>query len=298
MKLSGEDAAGGREVSTSADGAPEAPLRWEARTGKAAAGAAFLSAGLAAASTAVQIAAIGAPPDNEREALIRFDANRGEFFLSLGLQVLSYFLLAAALFYLLRATVHRRPETPRFAIGLLLLAPVLLAVGGLLNQLDLNDVADKFLASGERTDNRAENLLEDRAIFGGAVGSGGTLCLALSLVLISLNAMRAGLLSRFMGVLGMIVGGLLILPLLPGGQSVVQIFWLVALGALFLDRWPGGRGPAWETGEAVPWPSAAEARGEALASTLSVEHPDPGKPDAEDPGPPHPVSRKRKKKRR
>jgi len=296
VKLSGEDAAGGREVSTSADGAPEAPLRWEARTGKAAAGTAFLSAGLAAASTAVQIAAIGAPPDNEREALIRFDANRGEFFLSLGLQVLSYFLLAAALFYLLRATVHRRPETPRFAIGLLLLAPVLLALGSLVFQLELNEVADKFLDSAERTEDRADKLLEDQAVLGRALRQGGALCLALSLVLVNLNAMRAGLLSRFMGVLGIIVGVLLVLPLVPGG--IVQIFWLVALGALFLDRWPGGRGPAWETGEAVSWPSAAEARGEALASTLSAEHADAGKPDADAPGPPHPVSRKRKKKRR
>ena len=296
MSSSGEDAAGGAEVSA----APEAPLRWEARTGKAAAAAAFLSAALAAGSTAVQIAAIGAPPDNEREALIRFDANRGEFFVSLGLQVLSYFLLAAALFYLLRATVHRRPETPRFAIGLLVLAPLLLAVGGLLNQLDLNDVADKFVASGERTDGRAENLLEDRAIFGGAIGSGGTLCLALSLVLISLNAMRAGLLSRFMGVLGMIVGGLLILPLLPGGQSVVQVFWLVALGALFLDRWPGGRGPAWETGEPVPWPSAAQTRGEALGDALGAQQSEAAEHGADgDVGdPPRPASRKRKKKRR
>jgi len=70
----------------------------------------------------------------------------------------------------------------------------------------------------------------------GIVASVGTLCLALSYVLVSVNAMRAGLLSRFMGILGIIAGGLLIIPLLPGGGSFIQLFWVVALGVLFLDR--------------------------------------------------------------
>ena len=41
------------------------------------------------------------------------------------------------------------------------------------------------------------------------------------------------------------------LPILSG-PLIVQLFWLVAIGVLFLGRWPGGRGPAWETGEADP----------------------------------------------
>lgn len=273
---------------------PEAQLEWERRVGRVAGPAALLSALLVAASTAVQIG-IGAAPDNEREALMRLDEHRGEFFLSLGLQAASYFLLAGALLYLLRATMYRRPEVPRFTTGLLLLAPVLLAVGGLMNQLDLNDVADEFLA-GERSESRADDLLEDRNVVGGAIGSGGTLCLALSFVLISLNAMRAGLLSRFMGVLGIIVGALLVFPLLPGGQATVQVFWVAALGMLFLDRWPPGRGPAWETGQAIPWPSAADAREEKIADAADSE----GRGDESRAEEPQPVARKRsrKKKRR
>lgn len=274
-------------------------LAWEARNGPRAAVAAFLSAALALASMLLQIVQIGTPPDGERQALLRFDEHRSDFFVSLGLQVASYFLLAAALFYLLRATVYRRPETPRFTIGLLLLAPVLLAVGGLLNQLELNDVADRFLESPERTEKRAEDLLDDRNVVGGALGSGGTLCLALSFVLVGLNAMRAGLLSRFMGALGMIVGGLLILPLLPGGQSTVQIFWLAALGVLFLGRWPNGRGPAWEAGEAVPWPSAAELRGEVPDAGPAPDEAQEGEdPAAQEDAPAPRRSRKRKKKAR
>ena len=278
-------------MSDEAAAPPEAQLDWEARNGKLAGGAALLSAALSAASTAVQVGAIGSPED-DREALRLFHEHQDSFFLSFGLQAASYILLTGALLYLLKATMYRRPEVPRFATGLLLLAPVLLAVGGLLNQLDFNDVADEFVASGKQTEARAEDLLEDRNVVGGAIGLGGTFCLALSLVLVSLNAMRAGLLSRFMGVLGIIVGALLVLPLLPGGQSTVQVFWVVALGALFLGRWPGGRGPAWETGEAIPWPSAQELRegageGEAGGGPQKTAEPEP-------------VARKRsrKKKRR
>lgn len=269
----------------------EAQLSWEAKAGRLAGAAALASAVLAAASTAVQLGMIGAPPDNEREALIRFSEHESEFFLSLALQAASYFLLAWALLYLLRATMYRRREVPRFTPVLLLLAPLLLLVGGVINQIDLNDVADEFLSGGARSESRAEDLLEDRNVVGGAIGSGGTLCLALSFVLISLNAMRAGLLSRFMGVLGVIVGALLVLPLLPGGQSTVQVFWLVALGLLFLGRWPGGRGPAWETGEATPWPSAVDARAEQLGEGGAGD-------GGAEPGSPEPVARKRSRKKR
>ena len=278
-------------MSSAAAAPPEAQLEWEHRAGRLAGPAALLSALLVAASTAVQVG-IGAAPDNEREALMRFDEHQGEFFVSLGLQAASYLLLAGALLYLLRATMYRRPEVPRFIKGLVLLAPVLLAVGGLMNQLDLNDVADEFLA-GTRSEARADDLLEDRNVVGGAIASGGTLCLALSFVLISLNAMRAGLLSRFMGVLGIVVGALLVFPLLPGGQATVQVFWVAALGMLFLGRWPGGRGPAWETGEAIPWPSAAEVREQASGASSS-DRGEEGSGAAE----PEPVARKRSRKKR
>ena len=47
-------------------------------------------------------------------------------------------------------------------------------------------------------------------------------------MLICLNAMRVGLLTRFMGVLGIITGALQILPL-GGPLPVVQCFWLLML---------------------------------------------------------------------
>jgi hypothetical protein len=69
--------------------------------------------------------------------------------------------------------------------------------------------------------------------------------------------MRAGLLTRFMGVLGIIIGVLVVIPI--GPLPVVQTFWLIALGALLLGFWPGaGVPPAWRSGRAEPWPSSGQ----------------------------------------
>jgi hypothetical protein len=81
--------------------------------------------------------------------------------------------------------------------------------------------------------------------------------------------------------------------------QILQLFWFAALGMLFLDRWPGGRGPAWQTGEAIPWPGAAEQREEierrrAEREGLIEAPPEPEAEAAE----PRPKSRKRRKKQR
>ena len=289
--------------------APEAQLEWEARAARPAAAAAFGSILFSVAALVVQVAGIGSAPDDDREFLLRFDDDRIYLLSSIVAQALSFFLLAAALYYLLRAVLHRRPETPKIAQPLLIVGPVLLAVGGVLNNVDLADVANEFTTSGARTNARAEDLLEGRNVVGGSLQAGGVLCVAVSFVLVSLNAMRVGLVSRFMGILGIVVGALYVLPLLPGGQSFVQLFWLGALGALFLGHWPGGRGPAWESGQAAEWPTAAQRRNESagneMASPVPVSDPRDPEPASEahddasaESADPHPVSRKRKTRKR
>jgi hypothetical protein len=133
----------------------------------------------------------------------------------------------------------------------------------------------------------------------------GQLSLGFAFVIISLNAMRVGLLTRFMGVLGIIVGVLFVIPL--GTLQVVQPFWLLTLTALFLGRWPNGVPPAWQTGKAEPWPSQQELR-EEREKTKAAQLKADGKaePEAEpeaaaataSQAPTHPSSKKRKRKRR
>jgi hypothetical protein len=111
--------------------------------------------------------------------------------------------------------------------------------------------------------------------------------------------MRVGLMTRFIGIIGIIVGVLYVLPIFAG-PLIVQIFWLGALAALFLGRWPGGRGEAWETGEPAVWLSASEQRRQALRDERLEEDqgPEPQPQLAEDPeSRPHPVSKKRRRKR-
>lgn len=272
--------------------APEEQLRWEARFAKPAAACAFLAALFIVAGTVVrQAVALSDRPDDEREFLIAIDENAGSFFASAFIQSLSFLFLAGVLVYLYRATKARKPEFPAVAFALAVIGPLLLAVAGPLSDLSRLDIADEFLSSGARSNTRAEDLLEDRSVAAAAVGSGGTLALAISFVLININAMRVGLLSRFMGVIGAIIGALYVLPILSG-PLIVELFWLLAIAFLFQGYWPGGRGPAWETGEAEPWPSAAEVRQKALET---VDPPEPGdaQPDETAPSP----KRKRKKRR-
>ena len=87
-------------------------------------------------------------------------------------------------------------------------------------------------------------------------------------MLVSLNAMRVGLLTRFLGYLGIIAGVLTIIPLVP--IPIVEAYWLLALAYLLSGRWPSGVPPAWSSGEAVPWPGRQQqvraARGEPARS--------------------------------
>lgn len=236
-------------------------LAWEAENGPRFAIAAFAAGFFTLASALVQLVVVGGSAGDEREALMRIDEHQGGFLAILACQAVGYFFLAGVFFYLMKAIMARRSEGLRFLWPLLIAAPILLTIGGILTQIDLASIADKFLSDGAQMSKRAKSLIDDRSPASGIIASIGTLCLALSFVLVSVNAMRAGLFSRFMGIIGIIAGALLILPLLPGIINFVQLFWVVALGFLLLNRWPKGRGPAWDRAEAIPWPTAAQVRG-------------------------------------
>jgi hypothetical protein len=84
--------------------------------------------------------------------------------------------------------------------------------------------------------------------------------LAAGMIVTMLGAMRVGLLVRWAGVLGIVTGVLIFLPIGGATLELVPAFWLVTMGLLCAERWPGGDPPAWASGEARPWPSRAEQR--------------------------------------
>ncbi|HEX2015776.1 MAG TPA: hypothetical protein VGN69_03700, partial [Solirubrobacteraceae bacterium] len=136
------------------------------------------------------------------------------------------------------------------------------------------------------------------------VGLVGSFALGLGWLVICLNAMRAGLLTRFMGVLGIIVGVLAVIPQLASPVPVVQAFWLFALAVMISGRWPNGTPPAWVSGQAEPWPSQQELREAREAARAQSQPPKASgrpvtaDPDTPAPAPTHPASKKRKRKRR
>jgi hypothetical protein len=299
----------------------EQQLQWEARLGRPAAFAAFAAGLLLLVST---VAGQSALENRERieplpDFLLSVDESPGTVILDGALEAAGTLLLGLVFYYLFRATAHRIEQVPRWFVYLIVLGPVMYALGQVLGAFDRIDIAETFAARdyafededpgselsrcpairGDLGEECAEELLRSSQS-GLVVGLSlaGGLSLVLLFILLPVRARRAGLLSQFMGTLGVISGVLLLLQLLqlvPFIPVVVQAFWLGAVGALFLGNWPGGRGPAWATGEADPWPVPPGRRGPPPAEPEAREEPAPAEPE---PVPERPASRKRKRKRK
>jgi hypothetical protein len=138
-------------------------------------------------------------------------------------------------------------------------------------------------------------------VIGSGIGGVGNIALAAGFVMVALGAMRVGLLTRFLGVLGAVVGVLLVLGPLSGSPSfIVQAAWLAFAALLFLGHWPRGTPPAWESGVAQPWPTQQEIR-EQRERARQGRGAGEGLPAPEEPGsepPPTPGAARKKRKRR
>jgi hypothetical protein len=217
--------------------------------------------------------------------------------------------MGLTLTHLYRSTKARRPEFPKVAVVLAIAGATLVAVSELTLAISVIVESHKLAGLAHPTAQAARDaLLPPTALAAGILRQLGVFALGAAFILIALNAMRVGLLTRFMGVLGIIVGGLFIIPL-GASLPIVQAFWLAALGALFLRYWPPGLPPAWVTGEAQPWPTQQEIREqrqarkqEAGGARVSTRRQRPEPPETPAPAAPerpaHSSSKKRKRKRR
>jgi hypothetical protein len=316
-------------------------LGWERKWAPFAAGAAFIAALLPIASTIWASSLLGSiPSTNSEDQFLRRVHDHASGYVAAGvISSIGTLALAPVLVYLYRAIAARRPQIPRIALILAVAAPLVAAGAGVARQAVIAHTANQYVAEPQKPTSAAEQKkidsitdpqkhldeveknastqARDKLKSGSVttvayVGLIANLLLGVAFVLIAMHAMRSGLLSRFMGILGVIVGALTAVPIL-GGAPVVQLFWLVAMAILFLNRWPQGRGPAWETVEEIPWPTAQERR-EALAPADAGDRParvaDRGDPEPEpevhhtrEAARPradttHPRSKKRKRKRR
>jgi hypothetical protein len=221
---------------------------------------------------------------------------------------LSLFGLGWTLLWLWDAARAREPNVRPWFMGWIAVAGAgIQAVGVVVYAVAFGNAASDFVSHGSQTWPEANDLLTGGVLVAGQIANYlGLLLLAVSIVLISLNAMRVGLLTRFLGYLGIIAGVLTIIPLVP--IPIVEAYWLFALAYLLSGRWPSGVPPAWSSGRAERWPSSAElraARGQAPARG-GLFRPPPARapePTPEPVGAPAPASTrsttpKRKRKRR
>jgi hypothetical protein len=207
---------------------------------------------------------------------------------------LAYLAFAYAITFLAVATRARRPELPRIVVYISLVGAVLLAVAGVLGGVGTVVAVSHYL-DGPRTVDTARDVANDSLLLtSNLISQLAPLAIAAGLLLVSLNAMRVGLLTRFLGILGMISGGLAVLSQFV--FAFLQAFWLIALGFLFLGIARGGAPPAWQTGQAEPWPGRESPRRRAPEPKAKPE-PEP-EPTPVPAGRPHPTSKKRKRKRR
>ena len=129
----------------------------------------------------------------------------------------------------------------------------------------LHSKVNTFISTGAQTYDEASRLTGGGVLLALQIGAQlGSLLLAVSVVLISLQSMRVGLLPRPLGYVGIFAGALILFPIIV--VPVVQMGWLLAVGYLLTGRWPSGVPPAWRTGNAEPWPSSNEMRARRAAA--------------------------------
>jgi hypothetical protein len=278
--------------------AVEETLAWEAEQRPRAAAAAFIGGVCTIAGSLLYLLALRDAPTeddgfisltealnarlngqapSERSLLAAQIAERQDhapaIWLSVALSCIGVVLAMLALLYLYRATKARAPEaTGRPARIAALVGLVVYPIGTLLFE------GAALLDDEPHTAEQARDVLSSTPrLIGGLLQFVGTFGLGLAFVLVALNAMRVGLLTRFMGILGIIVGVLAVVQGLDLPQAI-RTFWLITLAGLFAGR-VVRRPPAWETGRAQPWPSQQQIREARQQAALGTNVP-PSEPDS------------------
>jgi chromate transport protein ChrA len=228
----------------------------EARERPRVAVVAGVAAALTLAGSLVGRLAAGSPPDNLPAALLFYHRHQVSQYASGACSALGAVAIAVVLDFLYRAARARNPELSGWIRALPWVGGIGVAVFTVAYQIALAINVKHFATHGSQTYEEARKAVD--AGVPPLLALLVQLALAVAIVLISVNAMRTGLLTRFLGYLGVISGVLFVFAFVP--IPIVQVYWLGALALLFLGRMPSGTPPAWEQGEAVPWPTTAELR--------------------------------------
>ena len=241
------------------------------------------------------LASLGDQPENLPAIVLYSNEHVGQFVARTVCSVLGLIAIAIVLDFLYRATRARNPQLPTMLrplpwIGGLGLAAVTIGI-----QVVSIVNFGHFETESSFTYDEAKAAIDFGALQ--LIGVTVQLAFGFAFVMIAINAMRVGLLTRLLGYVGVISAVLFVIALLP--VPIIQAYWLGALAFMLWGRSPTGLPPAWQSGEAMPWPSPAEMR-EARVREAEARRGEPALPEAieDEAGAPSPATSRRKRKRR
>ncbi len=211
---------------------------------------------------------VASPTVSPRAAEVKFISHHaGPLIAGSVIAALAIGVLTLVLLLLVEATRFRRPETWGPARMLVIAGGGSLAVISIAHQIVTAIETHKFAVGHDFSNHAVDNALTKGTanLLIDYLDLVAGLSLAVGMIVVMVNAIRTGLVTRWMGVVGIISGILIFLPIGGATLEVVPSFWIVAMGILYIGKWPNGQPPAWESGEARPWPSRAQMREQAGA---------------------------------
>ena len=206
------------------------------------------------------ISGVATPAVSPRTPWVTFVSHHSLALIAGGaLAALALVVLTLILLLLDGATRFRRPKTWAATRPLLLAGGVGLALASIGHQVVSAIETHSFVAGHDHSNHAVE-----RALLTGTantlvdyLGLLGGLALVVGMIAAMVNAIRVGLIARWLGMVGMLAAVLIVLPGTSAELQVIPAFWIVMIGVLFLGRWHNGDPPAWAAGEARPWPPRA-----------------------------------------
>lgn len=236
--------------------------------------------------------------EGEAELLRAAHEHSSDVTLSSLLSALSFVLMVAPLYFLFRAASARSDRMRRQLVGLVIVAPLFLAMAGVLSATATNEAADQFEAgkakstlTAKEAETECKSDLKDEGSKDfnekydedktpaedcantkvaddeaeNALSDAGTRGVSTILVLAGRLGLAIALLytclyAMRVGLLTRFWGSLGMALGVAAFLLIVQFtaIFFLYFALLLIGKLPGGRPPAWAAGEAVPWPTPGE----------------------------------------
>jgi len=291
-------------------------LAWESRWSTPTGILTFIAVVIVIVSSII-IAGVGGT--GEAEVLVSLYEEASSVTISSVLEAIGFVMLAAPLYFLFRAALARSGGKMKSQlVGVIVVAPIFLAIGGVLNGIATNEAADAFHKGEAKSTLSAEKGAEEcrdeerdkgAKEFGEKYDSGTSPLKdcesteqkesaaknALSEASLRNAATGFGLAGRIglavalvysclwamrVGLLTKFWGSFGMALGVAALILLVQfcLIFFIYFGLLLIGKLPRGRPPAWAAGEAIPWPTP----GERMAKEIE---PKDGGPDPDEPEP-------------